>query len=145
MINFSEIKSKLIQKKIRKKFKVGKNTIEVYSIGIEDVEKLYEYLTEIYDTETSEFKVETEETVKYVYETFTNIKVEEASDLIEALKSPNSLLLDIQREITKSMMEVVNTYLKDRVVELESMELAITTHDLKVKGDNLVAKYGVDK
>lgn len=145
MINFSEIKSKLIQKKIRKKFKVGKNTIEVYSIGIEDVEKLYEYLAEIYDTETSEFKVETEETVKYVYETFTNIKVEEASDLIEALKSPNSLLLDIQREITKSMMEVVNTYLKDRVVELESMELAITTHDLKVKGDNLVAKYGVDK
>ena len=145
MINFSDIKTKLIQKKIRKKFKVGKNTVEIYSIAVEDIEKLYEYLTDIYDTETSEFKVETEETVKYIYETFTNIKVEEASDLIEALKSPNSLLLDIQREITKSMIEVVNTYLKDRAVELESVELAIATQDLKNKGDNLVAKYGVVK
>ena len=31
MINLSDIKSNLIQKEVRKKFKIGKNTVEVYS------------------------------------------------------------------------------------------------------------------
>ena len=62
---------------------------------------------------------------------------------MEILKNPNSKLLDIQREISKSMIEVVNTYLKDRLVELESVELAISTQDLKNKGEEMIKKYGL--
>ena len=41
------------------------------------------------------------------------------------------------------MIEVVNTYLKDRLVELESVELAISTQDLKNKGEEMIKKYGL--
>lgn len=143
MINLSDIKSNLIQKEIRKKFKIGKNTVEVYSIKLEDVEKLYEYISDLYDEEKGEFIVENAETVKYIYETFTNIKIDDSEELMEILKNPNSKLLDIQREISKSMIEVVNTYLKDRLVELESVELAISTQDLKNKGEEMIKKYGL--
>lgn len=144
MVNLSDIKNSLIQKDIRKKFKIGKNTVEVYTIKLEDVENLYNYLTNLYDEEKGEFVIEEADTVKYIYETFTNIKVDEADELLEILKKPNSKLLDIQREITKSMIDVVNTYLKDRVVELESVELAIATQDLKNKGSEMIKKYGVE-
>ena len=143
MINSSDIKSNLIQKEVRKKFKIGKNTVEVYSIKLEDVEKLYEYISDLYDEEKGEFIVENAETVKYIYETFTNIKIDDSEELMEILKNPNSKLLDIQREISKSMIEVVNTYLKDRLVELESVELAISTQDLKNKGEEMIKKYGL--
>lgn len=143
MINLSDIKSNLIQKEVRKKFKIGKNTVEVYSIKLEDVEKLYEYISDLYDEEKGEFIVENAETVKYIYETFTNIKIDDSEELMEILKNPNSKLLDIQREISKSMIEVVNTYLKDRLVELESVELAISTQDLKNKGEEMIKKYGL--
>lgn len=143
MINLSDIKSNLIQKEVRKKFKIGKNTVEVYSIKLEDVEKLYEYISDLYDEEKGEFIVENAETVKYIYETFTNIKIDDSEELMEILKNPNSKLLDIQREISKSMIEVVNTYLKDRLVELESVELAISTQDLKNKGEEIIKKYGL--
>ena len=143
MINLSDIKSNLIQKEVRKKFKIGKNTVEVYSIKLEDVEKLYEYISDLYDEEKGEFIVENAETVKYIYETFTNIKIDDSAELMEILKNPNSKLLDIQREISKSMIEVVNTYLKDRLVELESVELAISTQDLKNKGEEMIKKYGL--
>lgn len=143
MINLSDIKSNLIQKEVRKKFKIGKNTVEVYSIKLEDVEKLYEYISDLYDKEKGEFIVENAETVKYIYETFTNIKIDDSEELMEILRNPNSKLLDIQREISKSMIEVVNTYLKDRLVELESVELAISTQDLKNKGEEMIKKYGL--
>lgn len=143
MINLSDIKSNLIQKEVRKKFKIGKNTVEVYSIKLEDVEKLYEYISDLYDEEKGEFIVENAETVKYIYETFTNIKIDDSEELMEILRNPNSKLLDIQREISKSMIEVVNTYLKDRLVELESVELAISTQDLKNKGEEMIKKYGL--
>ena len=60
------------------------------------VKKLVEYLkvNDLYDEEKGEFIVENAETVKYIYETFTNIKIDDSEELMEILKNPNSKLLE---------------------------------------------------
>ena len=143
MVKFNDIKNNLIQKKVRKTFKVGKSKVEVYNVDIESVEEIFNAIKDMYDLETQTFKVESAEAVKYIYSTFTNIEIENTSDILEALQQPNSKLKDIQREITKSMTSVVNDYIKDKIAEYEALELAINSDKLSKQGNKLLSEVGI--
>ena len=144
MVNLNDIKDKLIEKKVRKTFKVGKHKVEVYNIAIEDVASVYDKIKDFYNLETEEFIVKSEEAMSYIYGVFTNIEIDNPSDLLEILASPNSKLKDIQREVVKSMTEVVKHYINDKITELENIELAMATKELTSKSKKLVKELGVN-
>ena len=120
MVNLSDIKDKLIEKKVRKSFKIGKYKVEIYNIPIEEIETVYEKVKDLYSVEDDEFIVNSAEAISYVYSTFTNLQIDETSDLLEALQQPNSKLKDIQREVSKSKTEVIRSFIKDKIAQLDN-------------------------
>lgn len=144
MVKFNDIKNKLIEKKVRKTFKIGNHKVEVYNISIEQVAEVYEKIKSLYDQEKDVFTVESPETIAYIYETFTNLEIESGDDVLEALKQPNSKLKEIQREIVKSMSEVVRDFIKDKIAEIDEINIMMDTKELSSKAKELVKQYGIE-
>lgn len=144
MVNLSDIKDKLIEKKVRKSFKIGKYKVEIYNIPIEEIETVYEKIKDLYSVEDDEFIVNSAEAISYVYSTFTNLQIDEPSDLLEALQQPNSKLKDIQREVSKSMTEVIRSFIKDKIAELDNLSLIMETKELSSKSKKIIKELGVN-
>ena len=144
MVNLSDIKDKLIEKKVRKSFKIGKYKVEIYNIPIEEIETVYEKVKDLYSVEDDEFIVNSAEAISYVYSTFTNLQIDEPSDLLEALQQPNSKLKDIQREVSKSMTEVIRSFIKDKIAELDNLSLIMETKELSAKSKKIIKELGVN-
>lgn len=144
MVNFNDIKDKLIEKKVRKSFKIGKYKVEVYNIPMEEIETVYEEIKDLYNVEDDEFIVNSAEAISYVYSTFTNLQIDEPSDLLEALQQPNSKLRDIQREVSKSMTEVIRSFIKDKIAELDNIGLIMETKELSSKSKKIIKELGVN-
>ena len=144
MVNLSDIKDKLIEKKVRKSFKIGKYKVEIYNIPIEEIETVYEKIKDLYSVEDDEFIVNSAEAISYVYSTFTNLQINEPSDLLEALQQPNSKLKDIQREVSKSMTEVIRSFIKDKIAELDNLSLIMETKELSSKSKKIIKELGVN-
>ena len=144
MVNLSDIKDKLIEKKVRKSFKIGKYKVEIYNIPIEEIETVYEKVKDLYSVEDDEFIVNSAEAISYVYSTFTNLQIDEPSDLLEALQQPNSKLKDIQREVSKSMTEVIRSFIKDKIAELDNLSLIMETKELSSKSKKIIKELGVN-
>ena len=144
MVNLSDIKDKLIEKKVRKSFKIGKYKVEIYNIPIEEIETGYEKIKDLYSVEDDEFIVNSAEAISYVYSTFTNLQIDEPSDLLEALQQPNSKLKDIQREVSKSMTEVIRSFIKDKIAELDNLSLIMETKELSSKSKKIIKELGVN-
>lgn len=144
MVNFNDIKDKLIEKKVRKTFKIGKHKVEIYNIPAEQIEAVYEEIKNLYSVENDEFIVNSAEAISYVYSTFTNLQIDEPSDLLEALQQPNSKLRDIQREVSKAMTEVIRTFIKDKIAEIDNIGLIMDTKELSSKSKKIVKELGVN-
>ena len=144
MVNFNDIKEKLIEQKVRKSFKIGRYKVEVYNIPVEEVEAVYEKIKDLYNLEQDEFVVKSAEAISYIYSTFTNLQIDEPSDLLEALQQPNSKLKDIQREVTKSMTEVVRAYVQDKIDEIDGISLMMETKELNSKSKKIIKELGVN-
>ena len=89
MVKLSDIKDKLIEKKVRKSFKIGAHKVEVYNIPVDEIKEVYNNIKDLYSEETDEFVVSSPEAISYIYKTFTNLEIEDTSELLDVLKQPN--------------------------------------------------------
>lgn len=140
-INISELK----KNKIRKEFKVGKEIIEIYNITSGNKDIMQDLFLNNYSTKTNRVEIVEDTMVETMYKNLTNIQFDTIEDLTEALKEPNHILTQIQRELTAIISEFATEMFTEQENQIDSMMIMVEQAEMLKKVDRLASATNLDK
>lgn len=135
---------RLKQNKLRKTFKVGDETVEVYNITNENrglFDKLFE---DTLDFETGELNLTDDALILSVYTALTDIEFTTPQEVMEVIENPSIELEMINNEIRLVITEFANAKIQEQLTKIQELEMLLNQAHLTAETERVAVKAGLD-
>lgn len=139
-INILQLK----QQKIRKTFKIGDDSVEVYNITSQNRHLFDEIFESGMNYETGEVNLTDDKVLLGIYTALTNIEFDKSEEVLEALENPSVELEMINNEIRMIITEFANSKIQDQLTKIQELELLLNQAELTGVTEKVATRAGLD-